>query len=63
MSAQPFAACTQCNATIFEGRRAIYDDYCQQYFCCRSCLDEWAADNAELIQRFYERMNIGEVDT
>jgi hypothetical protein len=63
MSAQPFAACTQCNATIYEGRRAIYDDYRQQYFCGRACFDEWAAGNAEFIQRFYERMNIGEVDT
>jgi hypothetical protein len=63
MSAQPFAYCAECNVTIFEGRRAIYDDYRDQYFCDRRCFDEWAAGNAELIQRFYERMNVGEVDT
>jgi hypothetical protein len=63
MSAQPFAACTQCNATIYEGRRAIYDDFRQQFFCCRTCFAEWSVENAHVIQRFYERMNIGEVDT
>ena len=63
MSAHPFAYCTQCNAVISESATAVYDDYYDQYFCDRQCFEEWAIDNSELIQRFYERMNVGEVDT
>jgi hypothetical protein len=62
-TARPFAYCTQCDAVIREGSTAIYDDYREQYFCDRRCFNEWARDNDELIQRFYERMNVGEVDT
>jgi hypothetical protein len=62
-TARPFAYCTQCNAVIREGTTAIYDDYRDQYFCGRGCFNEWAADNTEFIKRWYERMNVGEVDT
>jgi hypothetical protein len=44
-----FATCPNCGRTLYEGRRAIYDDYADAYFCDRNCQREWYDANLDRI--------------
>lgn len=61
-SARPFDYCAQCHSVIYEGRRAVYDDQSENFFCGRKCFDDWFEDNYESIKQWYKRRNVSEVD-
>ena len=45
------AVCANCNASLYEGRSAIYDSLFEVYACDATCWSEWYADNAEEYKR------------
>jgi hypothetical protein len=59
MSPIKFADCANCDATINEGQRALYDEQADLYFCDKACHEDWYADN----YGNYFRRNCSEVDT
>lgn len=60
MKRVPSATCANCNRTIYEGERAMYDDATDNYFCAKpaDCFDEWYFDNLA----DYKRRNTEQVD-
>lgn len=49
-----------CSTVIYESSKYYVDDRLNNAFCCRSCYEDWAAENAEALTDYYASMNLYE---
>lgn len=53
------AECANCGASRVYSD-LIFDEYAENFYCDDSqCFDEWASDNAEVVNGFYFEINCG----